>query len=321
MSDFSQLGPFSNIDHKMLEEALSKSTVSAELAKMALDIRKAASRALHIKEPTMQIGIRSVSLNLLAKHLSEHTGIAPETTKRLLEEIHARPIKIKTNEELLSALNTISSDPKEIAIETIVQAKELFDALKSRRFVSEKKGAVKDATGKDVAPYKGAEAQYGANWKNSKFNRWLELNPADKKLFEAFCKDFGNREIVNLNTSHFLKEIIGTYIKLDSNQNPVISHADEAKLHTYLTLHQDLTTFLVKNCNILIGINDRYTSKSPMFDELERFVDELAKKPGVTEDEINKRSVLYIKELLKDSRCSEFDRITLNSLLEEYSDG
>lgn len=325
------VGPFSHIDPAKFEAAIAKSSVSPQMAKKALDVRQAASRVLHIEDPTMQIGIRPISLTRLSEHLAKETGMPPERIKRYLEDVHSNPQHLTSSEELLTALQGAASQPEEKAIATIGDAKEVFVALKSRRFVSQKEGYVKNPAGRNVPHTKEAVAQFGDNWQNSAFNKWLQTDPDARASFENFCKKFG--EFGHRTTTHFLTQVLGDYIKLDSKNQPVLSPAAERKLQTYLNLHPDLAKLLTDNKALLYAINQKFltsqkedqevnelntllkTTDSPILKKYNRYLTRLVEK-GWSEQELNFALTIYIKNtLLRDPGCTEFDKAVFKRML------
>ncbi len=340
------VGPFSNIDPAKFEAALSNSSVSPEMAKKAMDVRKVAQKTLRMEEPTIQIGIRPISVNRLSEHLAKETGMPPERMKRLLEDVHQAPQKLTTSKELLVALEQAAKQPEEKAIATISECKELFEALKAHRFTSQKQGHVKDGAGRDVTPAPEAFAQFGDNWKNSAFNKWLQTDKNARVSFEAFCKHFG--DFGPRTTTHFLTQILGDYIKLDSKNQPVLSPAAERKLQTYLKLHPDLAEFLADSRPTLKAINRLFLKSedkreierqnemqsekqrekqanevmrilertdSPVLQKYTSRLHELVKK-GLSEKAIHKDLENYVKyTLLNDPACTDFDTAILNKIL------
>ncbi len=304
MANCSNLSPFTNVGRKIFDEAIRKAALPQE---PLLSVQKAASQALRIEEPTIQIGVRSIQVNQLSELLSVPTGISPETIKRILEDIDARHHTLKSNKNLLHALKTHSERPEEAAIATIAQAKELFHALALRRFISDKPGMVKNQTGKDVWPSKDSQGQFGDNWKKCRLNRWLEQNPPYKESFESFCKDFTCKS-----TTHFLTETLRNYIKLNAKQHPTLSRAAERTVHTYLTLHPEVVATLLKHSNILIEINSKFSSPTPTKpDHPFEFTE-------ISHEELNAHITQFIQQtLLVNPTYSTEERSLIQDFLEE----
>ncbi len=145
------------------------------------------------------------------------------------------------------------------AVSLIRENKEFFDAIKSRRFISTKAGMVKNGAGKDIYLSKEDSAQYGSNWKRSRFANWLEKSSTKiNSHFKEFWDSLNDKKAVKINTNYFLTEILGAYIKLDRTQQPTVAAYAEEKLKTYLNLHPEFVEFLNSNKELLTNLNKQF---------------------------------------------------------------